>query len=159
MIHRDLAQPLPLLTEDWVAANFTPANQRSDQQRAILELSDTLVAELEAADTIVIGAPIYNFGLPAALKAWVDLVARAGRTFRYTENGPLGLLEGKRAIIALASGGTKSGSEIDFATPYLKHVLGFLGIHDVTVIAADQLGKDSDTKLAAATSQIETLAA
>lgn len=107
----------------------------------------------------MIATPIYNFAVPAALKAWIDLIARAGVTFKYTENGPVGLLTGKRAIIVLASGGTQSGSEIDFATPYLKHVLGFIGIHDVDIIAADQLGAGADEKLAAASEAIERLAA
>ncbi len=86
---------------------------------------------MQAADTLVIGLPIYNFGVPAALKAWVDQVARAGVTFRYTETGPKGLLTGKRAIIAVASGGTEAGSDVDFATGYIRHVLGFIGITDV----------------------------
>jgi FMN-dependent NADH-azoreductase len=113
-------------------------DQRSAAQRAALAESDALVAELAAADLLVIGVPIYNFGVPAALKAWVDMVARARLTFRYTENGPEGLLRGKRAYLVVASGGTAVGSEIDFATGYLRHVLGFLGIEDVQIIAADR---------------------
>ncbi|PTX54417.1 FMN-dependent NADH-azoreductase [Litoreibacter ponti] len=160
VVHRDLAAtPLPQITETWVGSNFTPAAERSPAQREALAQSDALVAELQAADTIIIGLPIYNFGVPAALKAWIDLVARAGVTFKYTPDGPKGLLEGKRAIVAIASGGTKSGSEIDFATPYIKHVLGFIGIHDVEVVAADQLGADAEAKLSAAQSQIDALAA
>lgn len=160
IVRRDLAaEPLLHVTESWVAANFTPVDDRSDAQRAVLAQSDALVAELQKADTIVIGQPIYNFGVPAALKAWIDLIARAGVTFRYTENGPEGLLEGKRAIIAVASGGTQANSQIDFATPYLRHVLGFIGITDVTVIAADQLGAGAEKKLATATAQIAALAA
>ena len=130
IIRRDLATPLPLLTEDWITANFTPADQRDATQRDLLALSDELVKELQQADTVVIGLPIYTFSVPAAFKAWIDLVARAGLTFSYTENGPKGLLEGKRAILAIASGGTAVGSEIDFATGYARHVLGFIGIHD-----------------------------
>lgn len=158
-IRRDVSDPLPVIQEAWVGANFTPADQRSPEQRATLALSDALVEELEAADTVVIGVPIYNFGIPAALKSWIDLIARAGRTFKYTENGPEGLLTGKRAIVAIASGGTASGSEIDFATPYIKHVLGFVGIHDVTVIAADRLGAGAEEKLAEIAPQIAALAA
>lgn len=159
-LHRDLAaDPLPQLTGGWVGANFTPMDKRSDDHHALLAQSDALVAELKAADTIIIGLPIYNFGVPSALKAWVDLVARAGVTFRYTEAGPVGLLTGKRAIIAVASGGTSSGSAIDYATPYLTHVLGFMGITDVTVIAADALGNAAEDKLAAAADQIDALAA
>ena len=156
---RDLATALPLIDETWVGANFTPADDRTPEQARTLALSDALVAEVQAADTLVIGLPIYNFGVPAALKAWVDLVARAGVTFRYTETGPKGLLEGKRAIIAVASGGTEAGSEIDFATGYIRHVLGFIGITDVTFVAADQLAKDPDDTLARAHAQIEELAA
>lgn len=159
VIRRDLASPLPLLTEDWVGANFTPADQRSAEQKARLALSDSLVEELQRTDTIVIGTPVYNFSVPAALKAWIDLVARAGLTFKYTENGPVGLLEGKRAIIALASGGTPAGSEIDFATGYLRHVLGFLGITDVELVAADAMAVDADGALSKAKGQIEALAA
>lgn len=160
IVTRDLAQtPLPQLDETWIGANFTPPDSRTAAQNAALALSDRLVEELEAADTIVIGVPIYNFGIPAALKAWIDLVARAGRTFRYTENGPRGLLTGKRAVLAVASGGTPAGSEIDFATTYMRHVLGFLGITEVEIIAADQLGNDPKVKRDAAQAAIEKLAA
>lgn len=137
VITRDLAAtPLPQITGEWAAARLVPADALSDAERAELELSDALVAELEAADTIVIGLPIYNFGMPASLKAWVDLVARPKRTFQYTETGPEGLLKGKRAIIAVASGGTKVGSDADFASTHLRFVLGFLGITDVEVVVA-----------------------
>jgi FMN-dependent NADH-azoreductase len=137
---RDLAVTLPMFVDAaWVDANFTPAEQRSAAQRVALVESDTLVAELKAADVLVIGVPIYNFGIPATLKAWVDMVARARLTFRYTENGPVGLLRGKRAFLVVASGGTAVGGEIDFATGYLRHVLGFLGIDDVEIVAADRL--------------------
>lgn len=151
--------PLPLISETWVGANFTPEEDRSDDQKKVLELSDTLIEEIEAADTLVLGVPIYNFGVPAAFKAWVDMIARARKTFKYTENGPVGLLEGKKAYVVIASGGTQSGSEIDFATPYVRHVLGFVGIHDVSIIAADQLMATGDEKLAAAREQIAALAA
>ncbi|UWQ18743.1 FMN-dependent NADH-azoreductase [Jannaschia sp. M317] len=157
---RDLAvAPLPQLTETWVGATFTPPADRTEAQHAELTLSDTLVAELQAADTILIGLPIYNFGLPAALKAWIDQVARAGVTFHYTENGPVGLLDGKRAIVALASGGTKAGSEIDFATPHLRQVLGFLGIEDVTFVTADVQGARGEEARDEAERQIAALAA
>lgn len=132
-----LATPPALITESWVGANFTDDADRSAEQKAVLAESDALIAELEAADTIVITAPIYNFGIPAALKAWVDLVTRARKTFRYTETGPEGLLTGKRAFIVFASGGVPLGSGADFASGYLKQLLGFIGITDVTVIAAD----------------------
>jgi FMN-dependent NADH-azoreductase len=136
---RDVAATPPALVDTaWVDANFTAADERSPAQRAALAESDALVAELAAADVLVIGVPIYNFGIPAALKAWVDMVARARLTFRYTEHGPEGLLRGKRAYLVVASGGTAVGSAVDFATGYLRHVLGFLGIEDVGVIAADR---------------------
>lgn len=154
---RDLAlTPPALLTEAWVGANFTDETERSDEQKALLAGSDELIAELEAADTIVITAPIYNFAIPASLKAWVDLIARARRTFRYTEAGPEGLLTGKRAYIVFASGGVPLGSAVDFASGYLKHILGFVGITDVTIIAADGHLTDGEA-IARATSAIDTL--
>lgn len=160
VVARDIGvEAPPLLTENWVGANFTPDEARTPAQQDTLALSDTLIAELEAADTIVLGVPIYNFGVPAAFKAWIDLVARARKTFKYTENGPVGLLEDKKAYLVIASGGTASGSDIDFATPYVRHVLGFLGIHDVSVIAADQLMAGGDEKIAGARQAIEALAA
>ena len=159
VIRRDLAAPLPLLDGAWVGANFTPADQRSDEQKQLLALSDSLVEELKQADTIVIGSPVYNFSVPSTLKAWIDLVARVGLTFKYHETGPVGLLEGKSAIIVMASGGTQAGSDIDFATTYLRHVLGFIGITDVQVVAADAMSIDADSALAKAKGQIEALAA
>ncbi len=138
VISRNVAAGLPFVDEDWVGANFTHEAERTPDQRAKLMVSDSLVAELEAADVVVIGLPVYNFGVPASLKAWIDMVARVGKTFRYTSSGPVGLLTGKKAIIAMASGGTKYGSAIDFATPYLKHALSFIGIQDVTVLVADE---------------------
>ena len=134
VITRDLAHSLPHIDEEWVGATFTPPDERSPAQVDKLALSDQLVDELEAADVIVIGLPIYNFGMPAALKAWIDQVGRVGRTFRYTKNGPVGLLAPKPVIVAVASGGTKLGSEADFITEYLQFVLGFLGLSDVTII-------------------------
>jgi FMN-dependent NADH-azoreductase len=135
---RDLAQGLPFVDADWVAANFTDPDARSAAQRDKLAGSDTLVGEVMDADVWVIATPIYNFGVPASLKAWVDQVARARLTFRYTEQGPQGLLANKKVYILTATGGTEVGSSIDFATPWLKFVLGFLGATDVEVIAADR---------------------
>lgn len=139
VIRRDLNEGLPFLTEDWANGTFTPPESRSAAQNEALALSDSLVAEVQRADTIVIGSPIYNFGVPAVLKAWIDQIARAGVTFKYGENGPEGLLEGKKVIVTIASGGTAIGSDYDFATPYLKFALGFLGITDVTVLGKDDL--------------------
>ena len=159
VIRRDLATPLPLLDEAWVNANFTPADQRTPEQQALLAQSDSLIDELKQADTVVIGTPIYNFSVPSTLKAWIDLVARVGVTFRYSETGPEGLLTGKRAIIAVASGGTQAGSDIDFATTYLRQVLGFIGITEGELVAADQLAQDADGSMARAKSAIAALAA
>ncbi|MCL6284536.1 NAD(P)H-dependent oxidoreductase [Ruegeria sp. 2012CJ41-6] len=159
IIRRDLSAPLPLITENWIDANFTPAEDRDPVQRDVLSLSDALVDELQRADTIVIGLPIYNFSVPAAFKAWLDLVARVGLTFRHTQDGPIGLLNGKRAVLAVASGGTEVGSDIDFATTYARHVLGFIGITDVAIVAADQMAINPEAALASAYRAIDTLAA
>jgi len=156
LVTRDLAAgPVPPVDEAWVGANFTPEAERSPAQRETLALSDRLVEELEAAGDIVIGVPVYNFTIPAALKAWIDQVARVGRTFRYTEAGPEGLLTGKTVWLAVASGGTALDSEIDFATPYLRHVLGFLGLDDVRVIDATRWGFLSEAEQAAVHDAVE----
>lgn len=154
---RNVAAGIPFIDETWVAANFTPVEARNSEQRAKLELSDELIGEINAADTLVIATPIYNFGIPATLKAWVDQIARAGVTFKYTESGPVGLLDNKRAIILVASGGTPVGSDMDFATSYLKFVLGFIGIDDVTIIAADAMGRNAEEKRAQASLEIKNL--
>lgn len=159
VVGRDLAEGVPLVDEGWIAANFTAPAERTSAQRAALALSDEMVAELKAADTLVIGLPVYNFSVPAALKAWVDLVARARETFRYTENGPEGLLKGKRALVVVASGGVPVGSDLDFATPYLRHALAFMGIEDVEVIAAERVATDAAAAIAGAEAEIDRLAA
>ena len=138
VLRRDLAgTPLPQIDAFWAAARLVAAEDRSADEAAALSLSDDLVAELQAADTVLISSPVYNFGLPAALKAWIDLVARPKVTFAYTADGPVGLLSGKRAVIVMASGGTQIEGPGDFATPHLRHVLAFLGITDVTVVASE----------------------
>lgn len=157
VIERDLSSSLPQLSEEWVGANFTPTDNRSAPQVQVLQLSDQLISELERADVLLIGLPIYNFGVPATLKSWIDHIARAGVTFRYTESGPEGLLKGKRAIISVASGGTELGSDYDFATGYLRHILGFVGISDVVFVAADRLAMDAETSLSAARGAIASL--
>ena len=159
VIRRDLTKAVPQIDETWVNANFTPADQRTDAQKDALTLSDDLIAEIKAADVLVIGVPIYNFGVPAALKAWVDQIARAGVTFKYTENGPQGLLEGKRAILAIASGGTAAESEIDFATGYMRHIMGFIGVTDVEIVTADRQMVDAEAAQAKAAAQVDALAA
>jgi FMN-dependent NADH-azoreductase len=159
-VRRDLdAEPLPHLNGTWTAATFTQPAERSPAQREALAQSDALVAELQAADTILISLPMYNFTVPSSLKAYFDLVARVGVTFRYTETGPEGLLKGKRAIVAIATGGTKIGSEIDFATPYIRFFLGFIGIDDVSFVAAEKLMADAEAGIEAANGQVEALAA
>jgi len=135
---RDVAQGLPFVDAAWVNANLTDPEMRSEAQRQALAGSDALVAEVMDADVWVIATPIYNFGVPASLKAWIDQIARARLTFRYTDQGPKGLLSGKKVYILTATGGTEVGSAIDFATPWLRFVLNFLGITDVEVIAADR---------------------
>ncbi|MEM7188142.1 MAG: NAD(P)H-dependent oxidoreductase [Pseudomonadota bacterium] len=154
---RDLSTGIEIIDEDWINANFTDAAERDAAQQFRLAKSDELVAELKNADVIVIGAPIYNFGVPAALKAWIDLIARARVTFRYSENGPVGMLEGKRAIVVLASGGTEMDSAIDYTTPYLRHVLGFVGIKDVTVVNSDRQMVDPAASEARAQNALATL--
>lgn len=138
---RDLAAGIDFIDETWVAANFTDPEQRSEQQKSALAFSDKLISELQSASHIVIASPVYNFSVPAVVKAWVDQVARARVTFRYTENGPEGLLKDKKAYLVVASGGVPLGSEMDYATSYLRHILGFMGIDDVTLVNANELGK------------------
>ena len=157
LTRRDLNDGIPLVDEDWIGANFTAVEDRSPEQRAKLAESDALVAELQKADAIVIGAPIYNFGVPASLKAWVDMIARARLTFRYTANGPEGLLTNKKAYVVIASGGVPVDSPVDFATPYLRQALNFVGITDIEIIAADQLNQKADDSIDAARMRIADL--
>ena len=157
LTRRDLNDGVPFVDEAWIAASFAAAEERTAEQRARLAHSDALVAELEAADILVIGAPIYNFGVPATLKAWVDMITRARLTFRYTEKGPEGLLQGKKAYVVIASGGVPVDSPVDFATPYLRQVLRFVGITDVEIIAADQLSQRADDAIDAARARIADL--
>lgn len=156
-IRRDLAKGIPFVDEAWIEANFTSADSRTEKHREALSLSDALVAEITEADVLVIGTPMYNFTIPAALKAWIDMVARAQLTFRYTEDGPQGLLEGKKAYVVVATGGVPVGSAADFATPYLEHVLGFIGITDVEFIAADRLNSHAEESMDAARARIAEL--
>lgn len=158
---RDLsANDIPFVSAERFGANLTPAAERSAEQVELAAIADTLIAELQNADTIVIGSPIYNFGAPAVLKAWADLVARAGTTFKYTETGPVGLLEGKKAYLTIASGGTPVGSDMDFMSGWLTFFLGFLGITDVEIVAADGImGADGEAKIAAAHEKVVQMAA
>ena len=152
---RDLARaPLPHIGDDFVAATRSPAGPQTDEQRALLAQSDALVDELFAADVIVIATPMINFTIPTNLKAWIDYVARAGRTFRYSEKGPEGLVTGKQVIVVAARGGIYSGAgnALDFQVPYLKGALGFLGMTDVEVLEVEgtAYGPDAAEKAVAA---------
>ncbi len=147
VVYRDLADGVDFVNEEWIGATFTDPADRSDAQKAALAASDALVAELQAADVVVIATPIYNFGVPAALKAWFDQVARAGVTFKYTENGPVGLLEGKQAYLLVVSGGVPMDSPVDFATPWLRQGMTFLGISDIAATGAHQNGREPDEVL------------
>jgi FMN-dependent NADH-azoreductase len=131
--------PLAHIDEDFVAATRSPNGPQTERQRALLAQSDALVDELFAADVVVIGAPMINFAIPSTLKAWIDNVARAGRTFSYSEAGPKGLVTGKQVIIVGARGGvySEAAKPLDFQIPYLKSVLGFLGMTDVEVLEVD----------------------
>ena len=152
--YRDVSEGLPFIDEAKIAAYFTAPGERTDEHRLAIALSDTIVSELKNNDILVIGVPIYNFSMPASLKAWADLAARVGETCRYTATGPVGLLENKKAYVVIASGGTRVDSQIDFLTPWLRHFLGFIGIRDVTVISADALNQNFDAGLAQAERQL-----
>jgi FMN-dependent NADH-azoreductase len=142
---RELARdPHPALDEAALGALFTPADQRTAAQAARVALDDALIAQVQAAEVIVLGVPMYNFGISAQLKNWIDAIARAGVTFRYTENGPEGLLKGKTVYVAFARGGRYRGTAADTQTPYLKNVLGFLGITDVRFVYAEGLNMGPD---------------
>lgn len=156
---RDLANGAPFVDAAWIEANFTAPETRSSEQRAVLAQSDALLGEVRDADILVLGAPIYNFGVPAAVKAWIDMIVRAREAFRYGPGGPEGLLKGKTAYVALVSGGTKAGAEVDFAWPHLKHVFGFIGIDDVRLVASDTRGVDTETANAQALKDIAALVA
>jgi FMN-dependent NADH-azoreductase len=140
VIYRDLAAKPPTpIDQAWVQATFTPADLRTPEHDALLAPSEALIQQLESADEIVIGVPMHNFSVPASLKLWIDQVVRSGRTFTYSANGPKGLLTGKKATLLLASGGVYSpespAAALNFAEPYLKAVLGFIGITDVRTVA------------------------
>jgi FMN-dependent NADH-azoreductase len=152
---RNLNQDLSFIDSNWIAANFTAKEERNDDQSAHLEFSDQLIAELNWADHVVLTTPMYNFGVPATLKAWIDLVCRAGITFRYGANGPEGLLKGKRVDIVITTGGAPLGSPADFVSGYLRQVFAFIGIDDVNIIGADQMNVNAQASFARATAQIE----
>jgi FMN-dependent NADH-azoreductase len=163
VIARDLnADPAPYLDGARVGAFFTPAEQRSPEQNAVIAYSDALIAELQAADIIVIAAPMYNFSIPAVLKSYFDHIARAGVTFRYTETGPVGLLTGKKAVAFSTRGGIHVNQPSDSQTGLLRTFLGFIGITDVSFVYAEGLAYGEEQKqaaLAAARKTVEQMAA
>ncbi|EJR0681468.1 FMN-dependent NADH-azoreductase [Vibrio parahaemolyticus] len=158
---RDLAaNPLPVL-DFAVATALRATEDLSQEQQVVVDLSDTLIEEVKAADTLVIAAPMYNFTIPTQLKNWIDLIARAGVTFKYTESGVQGLIEGKKAIVVTTRGGIHKDSPTDNVTPYLRTVLGFVGITDVEFVYAEALnmGEDAASKgISEAQSQLATMA-
>lgn len=159
---RDLGlNPVPHMDADLLAGWMEPAAQQSGAAKAARALSDELTSELQAADVLVLSVPMYNFGIPSTLKAWLDHVLRAGLTFKYTETGPVGLLEGKRAVVLTARGGIYSGTDLDHQAPYLRQALAFIGITDVSFVHAEGLNMGevfAQKGLEAARSQIATLA-
>jgi FMN-dependent NADH-azoreductase len=141
VITRDLtATDLRPINAEWIAAAYTPESARTPRQKEVLSLSDELIAELEAADEYVFGVPMHNFSVPSTLKLWIDQIARAGKTFSYTSNGPTGLLKSKKATFLTASGGVYSGDtplvSLNFVEPYLRSTFGFLGVTETTFINA-----------------------
>src|SRR4030081_3348756 len=146
VISRDVtALNLPVVDAQWVAAAYTPEDARTAEQKQALAVSDSLIADLQKADEYVIGVPMHNFSIPSTLKLWIDQVARAGKTFSYGSGGAKGLLSGKKATLIMASGGVYEHgtalTALNFATPYLRAVLGFMGITDVNFIAAEGTSK------------------
>ena len=147
---------LPHLTSAEMGAWMTEPNERTEVQQALAEISDTYIAQVKRADTIVIGMPMYNFGVPSTFKAWVDRIARAGVTFEYTAEGPKGLLQHKKVIVVAARGGVYQGTPMDTQTNYLKDLFGFLGITEVEFIYAEGLAMPSkEESLTAAKSAIQ----
>jgi FMN-dependent NADH-azoreductase len=162
--HRDLsATPLPHLTEDVITSFYTRPDRRDDRLKSAIALSDAAVDELLASDIIVIGAPMWNFNVPSALKAWIDHVVRAGRTFAYGANGAEGLAGGRKAIVALSSGGIYSegpAQAMDFHATYLRSLLGFIGITDVSFVRAEGVSmgpQGYQRALAAAETQVSEI--
>ena len=143
--YRDISNNIPFVAGIKGAGFIIPEEERSEEDKKLFKFSDELVDELLAADTIVISTPIYNFGPPAAAKAWFDLVARAGRTFDYEPTGPKGLIKGnKKVYLIVTSGGVPIDSPVDFCTPWFKQALNFLGISDIEIIDSSQLNINDD---------------
>jgi FMN-dependent NADH-azoreductase len=164
VIERNLATThLPHVTDEWVQAAFTDPANLTTEQRLVLATSDTLIEELRQADVIVLGAPMYNFAIPAPLKAWIDQIVRVGQTIVYGPSGPKGILDHKKVYVITSRGGAfRPGSpaeRFDHQEPYLRHILGFIGLTDVTFIHAENQkpGKQGDQARAAAISEIRQL--
>ena len=168
VVDRDLnATAIPPVTAEWVGAVYTPENARSPQQKALLWLSDSLLAELEQADEYVFGVPMHNFGVPSVLKLWIDQIARVGRTFSYADGKPKGLLIGKKVTFIIAAGGIYDAqtqmASFNFVEPYLRSVFGFLGLTDATFLTAGgtmalNQGYDRDAFLAPHLQAVQTQA-
>ncbi len=166
VVDRDLnATPPPPVTAEWVGAAYTPEEARTPQQKELLVLSDTLLAELEQADEYVFGVPMHNFGVPSVLKLWIDQIARVGRTFSYANGTPKGLLTGKKATFIIATGGIYDAqtqmASFNFVEPYLRSVFGFLGVTDATFLTAGgtsvlNQGHDRDAFLAPHLQAVQT---
>ena len=152
---RDLNQDAQFIDADWIAANFTPAEKLGDSAKQRLAHSDELIAELHWADHILLTTPMYNFSVPATLKAWIDQVCRAGITFRYTAHGAIGLLDNKRVDIVVTTGGAALDSPVDFLSGYLRQVFQFIGIESVNIIAAERMNIDSNESMTRALQKIE----
>jgi len=149
VITRDLAaNPVPHLDGQRFGAFLSKPEERSGQQQAVVDFSDALIEELRNADVIALGVPMYNFGIPSTLKAYFDHVARAGVTFRYTENGPVGLLTGKKVYVFAARGGLYQGTPADTQTAYLRDFLAFIGLTDVEFVYAEGLAMGEESKQA-----------
>ena len=158
IIERDLNQEIHFISDASFGAVSVPVLERTPEQQELSKLADTMIEELQQTDIIVLGVPIYNFGPPASLKAWADLVARSGTTFNYSKNGLVGLLENKKAYLVAVSGGITIGSDADFMTPWMKFFLGFLGIKEIETIVADGiLGSDGAEKIQMANQKIDAL--
>ena len=161
LVQRDLARdPAPVIDEAALGALFTPAEQRTPEQSARVAASDALVAEVQAADVLVIGVPMYNFGISTQLKNWIDAIARAGVTFRYTAAGAEGLVKGKQVLVFAARGGLYQGQPHDTQTPYVRNFLGFLGMTDVRFVFAEGLAMGEEPRregLRAAEADIDAL--
>jgi len=152
---RDLNQEIGFIDQNWVTANFTPVEQRSEIQQQRLAFSDELIEEIRHSDHIVLTTPMYNFGIPATLKTWIDLICRAGVTFQYTADGPVGLIKGKTVDIVITTGGAPLHSPVDFVTGYLKQIFGFIGIENINIIGADRMNVDADSSYQRALDQID----